>query len=157
MAKYESSVRELAYPQASVYAKLSDLSNLAAVKEKLQSEDLGALTQGKVSEEQLQKAKEQLESLTFTTDSFSVNVPPVGQIAVRIVERTPDKCVKFESEQSPVPLKFWIQILPTSSTSSKMKLTLDAALNPFIKMMADKPLREGVEKLADMLAAIPYE
>ena len=29
-------------------------------------------------------------------------------------------------------------------------------LNPFIKGMVAKPLKEGVEKLADMLAMIPY-
>lgn len=37
-----------------------------------------------------------------------------------------------------------------------MKLTVCADLNPFIKGMVEKPLKEGVEKLADMLAMIPY-
>ena len=37
-----------------------------------------------------------------------------------------------------------------------MKLTIRAELNMFIKAMVSKPLKEGVEKLADMLAMIPY-
>ena len=37
-----------------------------------------------------------------------------------------------------------------------MRVTLEAELNFFIKQMAKKPLQEGVEKLADMLAMIPY-
>ena len=50
----------------------------------------------------------------------------------------------------------WIQLLPTSPYESKMKCTVGADLNFFIKQMAKKPLQEGIEKLADMLAMIPY-
>ena len=35
MAKYESSVKHIGYPVSKVYAKLSDLNNLAAIKNKL--------------------------------------------------------------------------------------------------------------------------
>ena len=38
-----------------------------------------------------------------------------------------------------------------------MKLTIDADVNPFIKAMVSKPLKEGIERMADVLAAIPYE
>ena len=159
MARYESSVKQIPAPQAAVYAKLSDLSNLAVLKEKLN--DPVALERikasGQVTDEQLQKAREQLHSLNFTSDTLSVDVPPVGAIAVRITEREPEKTVKFESTQSPVPIKFWIQILPTGESSSKLKLTLDASLNPFIKMMVEKPLKQGVERVADALSMIPYD
>jgi hypothetical protein len=37
-----------------------------------------------------------------------------------------------------------------------MKLTVDADLNFFMKQMLDKPLKNGIEKMADMLAMIPY-
>lgn len=159
MTRYESQVKTIAAPQAAVYAKLSDLSNLAVLKEKLN--DPEALERikasGKVTEDQLQKAREQLKSLNFTTDTLSANIPPIGAIAIRITERTPEKCVKFESEKSPIPLKFWIQVLPIDEASSKLRLTLDASLNPFVKMMVDKPLKEGIERVADALSMIPYE
>ena len=38
-----------------------------------------------------------------------------------------------------------------------MKLTLKADINPFIKGMISGPLQDGLEKIADMLAMIPYE
>jgi predicted amidophosphoribosyltransferase len=41
--------------------------------------------------------------------------------------------------------------------SCKMKLTIKAELNMFIKGMVKKPLEEGIEKIADALAMIPYE
>ena len=37
-----------------------------------------------------------------------------------------------------------------------MKLTIGMDLNPFMKAMVQKPLQEGVEKMADALALIPY-
>ena len=37
-----------------------------------------------------------------------------------------------------------------------MKLTIGMELNPFMKAMVQKPLQEGLEKMADMLALIQY-
>lgn len=37
-----------------------------------------------------------------------------------------------------------------------MKVTIRAEVNMFMKAMVSKPLQEGVEKLADMLAMLPY-
>ena len=159
MTRYERKFKNIPAPQAAVYAKLSDLNNLAVLKEKLN--DPEALERikdsGKVTDEQLQKAREQLRTLEFTSDTLSADISPIGKIVIRITERTPEKCVKFESEKSPVPVKFWIQVLPIEETSSKLKLTLDADINPFIKMMVDKPLKEGIERIADALCMIPYE
>lgn len=38
-----------------------------------------------------------------------------------------------------------------------MKLTIRADINPFIKTMVQKPLQEGIEKIADALQAMQYE
>ena len=72
------------------------------------------------------------------------------------MEREPEKCIKFGTTSSPLPFNLWIQILPVSDTECKMKLTIGMELNPFMKTMVQKPLQEGLEKMADMLAMIPY-
>ena len=135
--KFESSIRQIAYAQQAVYDKLSDLSNLESVKDRI--------------------PQDKLESFTFDSDSISIKVPMAGDIKLRIVEREAPGTIKFETVQSPVPLNFWIQLLPTGETSCKMKLTIKAELNPFIKGMVQKPLQEGLEKIADALQAISYE
>ena len=135
MSKFESSVKQIPYAQTSVYEKLSDLSNIEKVKDRLPED----------------KAKD----LEFT--QVSVSVAPVGRIQLKIVEREEPKTIKFETVQSPLPFNLWIQLLPTSEASSKMKLTLKADINPFIKGMISGPLQDGLEKIADMLAMIPYE
>jgi hypothetical protein len=47
-------------------------------------------------------------------------------------------------------------VLPVDENNSKMKVTVKAELNPFIKGMLEKPLQDGVEKIADALAQVQY-
>jgi len=101
--------------------------------------------------------EDKVSDFSFDEDTVSLNVPPVGELKLRIIERDEPKCVKFETAQSPVPFNVWIQVLPVTETTSKMKVTVKAELNPFIKGMVSGPLQDGVEKIADALAQIKYE
>ena len=149
MSTFESSIRQIPYPQQNVYDKLSDLSNLKTLKERYE------LMKDNMPEE-ARKQAEAIKDLQFDQDSLTVNVPPVGTIRLKVVDREEPKCIKFETEQSPVPFNFWIQLLPVTTTSCKMKLTIKADLNPVIKQMVKKPLSEGIEKIADVLQMIQY-
>ena len=135
--KYESDIKHLEYSQQQVYDKLSDFSHLQAMKE--------------------QMTDERLSSLEFESDAMSFNIAPVGTICLRVVEREEPTCIKMHTEQSPLPFTFWIQLLPTSENTSKMKLTLKAALNPFIRAMVGGKLQEALNKMADILASLNYE
>lgn len=137
MSTFESSIRQIPYKQEAVFNMLSDLSNIERVKDKL--------------------PEDKLEQMTFDSDSISMSVNPVGQIKLRIVEREAPKCIKFETAESPVPFNLWIQVVPNGDNACKMKLTIKAELNPFIKGMVKKPLMEGLEKIADLLQVIKYE
>lgn len=135
MATFESSVRQIPHSQQAVYNMLSDLSNIDRVKDRIPAD--------------------KLNDLTFDTDSMSISTP-MGAVKLKIVDREEPKCIKFETEQSPLPFNFWIQVLPVTDTTCKMKLTIKAELNPFIKGMVSKPLQEGIEKIADALQMINY-
>ena len=135
MATFESSVRQIPHSQQAVYNMLSDLSNIDRAKDRIPAD--------------------KLNDLTFDADSMSISTP-MGAVKLKIVDREEPKCIKFETEQSPLPFNFWIQILPVTDTTCKMKLTIKAELNPFIKGMVSKPLQEGIEKIADALQMINY-
>lgn len=96
-----------------------------------------------------------LEDMTFDSDSLTLKVQGFN-LTLRIIEREPLKCIKFEGDKTPIPLNLWIQILPEGMDNAKMKVTIRAEVNMFMKAMVAKPLQEGVEKLADMLSMIPY-
>lgn len=137
MTQFESGIKMIPYKQESVYNKLSDLNNLEAVKDRIPAD--------------------KVQDLQFDADSVSFSVSPVGKLALKIVEREPMKCIKFEAANSPIPFNLWIQVLPVGENESKMKLTIKAEINMFLKGMVSKPMQDGLEKLTDMLAMIPYE
>ena len=136
MTTIESSIRQIDYPQQAVYNMLSDLNNISKVKDKL--------------------PEDKIKDLQFDSDSITV-ASPMGAVTMVIVDREEPKMIKFETKQSPVPFNFWVQVLPVTPTTSKMKLTIKAELNAFIAGMVKKPLQEGIGKLADALQAIKYE
>lgn len=154
--QYESNIKAVPFSQSCVYAKLSDLNNLAVIKERFNDPAVREMMASKVPEDKMEQIGRRIQEIKFDTDSVSCNVSPLGEISLRVIDREEPKCIKFETANSPIHLNLWIQILPTSDNTSKMKLTVGADLNPFIKGMVEKPLKEGVEKLADMLAMIPY-
>lgn len=136
MSKFESGIKHIPYRQEAVYAMLSDLSNLEMVRDKIPAD--------------------KVKDLSFDSDSLTITAP-MGSVSMRIVEREEPKCIKFATENSPVAANLWIQVVPEGDGACKMKLTIKADLNPFIKTMVSKPLKEGLEKIADTLAIIPYE
>ena len=135
--KFESSIKQIPYPQEAVYRNISDLRNLEKVRDRV--------------------PEDKVKDFAFDEDTMSLNVAPVGELKLRICERDEPKCVKFETVQSPVPFHVWIQVLPVTDGTSKMKVTVKAELNPLIKGMVSGPLQDGVEKIADALAQVPYE
>ena len=135
-SKFESSIKLVAYSQQAVYDNISDLRNLEKVKDRV--------------------PEDKVNDFTFDEDTVGINVAPVGELKLRICDREEPKCVKFETVESPVPFNVWIQVLPVDDQNSKMKVTVKAELNPFIKSMVEKPLQEAVEKIADALAQVQY-
>ena len=64
MANFESSVKVIPYSQERVYNKLSDLSNLEAIKDRL--------------------PQDKVEDLSFDSDTLSFTVSPVGQLTLQL-------------------------------------------------------------------------
>lgn len=136
MTKFESSVKVIPYSQERVYDRLADLSNLESIKDRL--------------------PQDKVKDMSFDTDTLSFNVDPVGQLTLKIIEREPCKCIKFETINSPLPFNMWIQIVSSADEECKLKITIGLDINPFMKAMVQKPLQEGLEKMADMLSMIQY-
>lgn len=88
MSNFESSVKVIPYSQERVYNKLSDLSNLEAVKDRL--------------------PKDKVQDLSFDSDTLSFSVSPIGKLTLQIVERDPCKCIKLANC---FPVGKWIIII----------------------------------------------
>ena len=134
--KFVSEIKQIPHNAERIYGMLSDLSNLERVKDRIPA--------GKVKD------------FSFDSDSCSFAVDPVGKIRFQIVEREPNQLIKFAATNSPIPLHLWIQLKEVAETDTRMKLTVGAELNPFIKQMVAKPLQEAIDKIAEVLTVLPY-
>ena len=106
MTKYESSVKQIYAPIEVVYEKLSDLTHLEAIRERVNDPNFEQIVLEKagdqVKPEQVAKIKDILEKMEFTNDTISGDAAPLGKIVLRIIERDPNKCIKFALEGTPI-------------------------------------------------------
>ena len=136
ISKYESSVKSVNSPVDAVYNTLSDLNNIERVKDRIPAD--------------------RVKDIKFDRDSCSLRVDPVGEVKFIICDREENKTVKFTAENSPLPVFIWIQMLPVTETTSKIKVTCHLELNMFLRGMVGNKIKEGIERIADTLAAINY-
>ena len=137
MTEYTSEIKTIPYGDERIFSMLSDLSNLERIKDRIPGDHI--------------------KDLLFDRDSCSMEVSPMGKVHFQIVDREPHKTIKFATTNSPFPLFLWIQLKQTAENVTKMKMTVRAELNPLLKTMVAKPIQEGINKLADAIATIPYE
>ncbi len=147
--KYISETKFITAPQERVYDRLSNLENLEEYFDPIRIDEL------KKNYPDAPDIK--LDNFRATADECSFTVSSVGKIGVQITEREPSKLIKLTGSQT-IPFKFtcWVQLLPTGPKTSKVKITLQAELNPMIKMMVDKHLKEGVNRIAEAITKFQY-
>ena len=137
MTSFESKEKQIAYPQESVYRVISDLNNLERIRDRIPSD--------------------KIQDFSYDSDSVTVNVPLVGTVSMRVVERTEPECVKFESVQSPMSFNLWVQVMPDDDNTSKVKVSVKADIPFLLSGLVSGPLQEGVDKVAEALTMIHYE
>ncbi|MDR0686357.1 MAG: SRPBCC family protein [Dysgonamonadaceae bacterium] len=138
MTEFVSEIKQVPYGEQAVFEVLSDLNNLSKIRDSIP------------------KQTDMVKDFEFDSDSCSFSVDPVGKVRFSIVEREPYKTIKFTADKTPIGVNFWIQLKEAAPDVTKIKLTIRAELNPFIKPMVSKPLQEGVNRIADILSNIPY-
>ncbi|MCD8287959.1 MAG: SRPBCC family protein [Porphyromonadaceae bacterium] len=137
MTSFESSVKTIPASVEQVFRKLSDFSNLERLRDKI--------------------PEDKVKKFSCDTNNCSFSINGIGNIAIRIVEKEPNKTIKLETVESPIPFYLWVQLLPTPDGNAAMKITLRAELNPFIKGMISPQLQEGVNKLAEVISFMSFD
>ncbi|MDR0349814.1 MAG: SRPBCC family protein [Tannerella sp.] len=137
MTEYTSDIKTIPYNDEPVFSMLSDMSNLERIKDRIPDD--------------------KVKGFSFDRDSCSFEINPVGKIEFKIIDREPNKTIKFETVNSPVPINLWIQLKQIKEKTTKMKMTIRADLNPLLKPMVSKPLQDALDKISDVIAALPYE
>lgn len=153
LAKYESEVKIVPQSQSVVYSRFDDLNSLSAIKDRLSDPTVQQKLSEQVPADKLDELRKYAQGLSFEADAIHI-ASPMGNITLRVVEREAPKCIKFASEGSPVQLYVWIQLLPHGAYESKLRVTVGAEVNFFMKGMVAKPLQQAADGLSNMLSAL---
>ena len=135
MEQIHSSEKEITAPQRVVFDVLSNVDNLTRLKERI--------------------PEDQLKDIVIGEDSISYK-SPMGMVTLKLMEKEPNKTIKYSTVQSPLPFDMWVQLLPITGSQCKMRVTVGLNMNSFMMAMVKKPLTDAVEKIAGLLAQIPY-
>jgi len=134
MTKFESEIKAVSYPGEKIFNFLSDFDNFGEVL-----------------------PKEKIKNWQSFGDHCTFEVDMVGEVGLRIVDRTPFDTIKYEAEgNTPVNFFLWIQIKEVADSDSRIKLTIKADMNPMIKMVASGPIKKFLEVLANGIASHNY-
>ncbi|NOQ26032.1 MAG: SRPBCC family protein [Bacteroidales bacterium] len=131
MGKYTSKTGKANKSEKLIYNFLTDFNNLKSV-----------VPQDKVKD------------FEATEDTCKFNIEGVGQAGLKIIEKEPNKLIKISSDgKSPFSFFFWVQLKPIedSENATAIRLTIDANLNPMMKMMVGKHLQKGIDGMVDQL------
>ncbi|MDR1743528.1 MAG: SRPBCC family protein [Dysgonamonadaceae bacterium] len=137
MTDFVSDVKTIPHNSSDVFTVLSDFSKLELIKDRIPDD--------------------KISDFSFDRDRCSFNVNPMGEVTFVVVEREPHKLIKFKSENLPFEIFLWVQLVEKAEKDTKLRITVRADLNPFLKSMMYKPLCDAVDKISDVLTQIPYD
>ncbi len=93
---------------------------------------------------------EQVEGFTVDGDTCKFTIKGMASLGLKYESKTPfTEVVMGKHEKAPFDLKLICTISDCNDATSELQLFFDADLNPFLKMMAEKPLRNFLNLLVN--------
>lgn len=84
---------------------------------------------------------EQVEQFVSEGDTCHFTIKGMASLGLRFEEKIPPTSIVMTHHgKAPFPLKLMCQINPIDNSHCTVQLAMDADLNPFLKMVAEKPL-----------------
>ena len=87
---------------------------------------------------------EQVADWKSTSDTCTFTIKGMASLGMKIVEKKPESEIRFvKKEKAPFEFELYCKIEPAGDNKNQcyLQFFFDAALNPFLKMMAEKPLK----------------
>jgi len=129
MSKYSSKIGKINKQDQLIFDFLSDFRNLESII-----------------------PKDKISAFEATEDWCKFRMEGIGEAALKTIEKEPNKLIKITSAgKAPFGFTFWIQLKPIDeeADTTAVRLTMDAQLNPMMKMMVGKHLQTGIDSLVD--------
>ena len=140
----KSEKKIIAAPAENVFDKLSNLSNLRPLLEKIPRD--------KIPEDK----QEMFDNLKITDDTITMPAGPVGEIVLRVTDRLPYSLIRMEGEGAPVPLSLQLEIEPKGADECEVMVAINLDIPIMLKPMVSGPLKKIVDQFGQVLTAIPF-
>lgn len=137
MIEFESELKIIPHSDKDIFRVLSDLRNLHLVSELI--------------------PEDKIKDFSFDKDRVAFVVDSIGKVAFNVLEREPNKSVRFQSEKLPFNIFMKIELEPESEQSTTLKMVVESNLNPFMRGIVEKPMRDAVSRISEALVHIPYD
>lgn len=95
--------------------------------------------------------EDKIENLTCTTDQCSFGIKGLVPLTIKIKEKQPKSRITFETEGL---AKFVFTLHIHLLEEQKTNVQMEGDMNPFIKVMAEKPLSDLINTMASKLAKL---
>jgi len=134
MEKFESRIGRIIAPKEQVYNFLCDFNNF---KELI--------------------PENQITNWESDHDTCSFSIGGMGEVGLKIIEKEPHDLIKITgSGMARISFFLWIQLLEDKQNNTRVKITLKADLNPMVKMVASKPLKQFLEILVSHMEKFSF-
>jgi carbon monoxide dehydrogenase subunit G len=103
--------------------------------------------------------KDKVSNWVAEIDSCRFSMDMLGNVALNIVERSPDKLIKMSSDESISQYNFnlWIQLKEVDEGDTRIKVTIEPLLNQIMLSMVKKPLKKFVDSLVDEIEKYEFQ
>ena len=129
MEKYESKQQQIRRSAEQIYSALSSFSNFTPM------------------------LADKVEEWQATDDECSFKVKGM-KMALRIVDREPNKTIKIQgADSNPMDFTFWLQLKEVAPYDTRMRIVVHAELNMMMRMMIGKKLQGAVDQMAEAIAS----
>ena len=91
--------------------------------------------------------------VSFTEDSVMLNTPQVGQIVLKVVDRTPHHIV-LEAQKSPVPMKLEVGFLPVDDSSTEVTGSIDVGMPAMLRPIVGPTLQKAADQFGTLFAKL---
>ncbi len=96
---------------------------------------------------------DKITHFSATENSFGFSIKPLGRFLLQIVGKEEFKKIKMQGEAK-VNFDLMVDLIPFTEEVTKLKVTINADLNPFEKMIAAKPIQSLVDSIAEQATQI---
>jgi len=98
-----------------------------------------------------EEAKAKIGNVKFTDDSIIISAAPIGDVALKLIEKIEHTRLRFEAQGAPVPLSVDIALADDGNGVTKLEPAIDVEVPAMLKPFVAPKMQEAANQMGRML------